>query len=229
MAQIIRCGNCGREIGEKKKCQYCGLEASGPTPDDLFDAAAEMRVHKVEAQGRGARAIMILAAVTVVLMAAGIAFYFLAAQMPPPSPDPTPAVADANTTAPAGATDATTGSTAVAPDAVNSDNLNRPLTAGGATAAGNSAPPEPVAEGELTEKQAVERVMALPEVKKWMALVEKNAPKNRTVFKSEGLQMGRYLIHAYEDVNDGNGQSHNATFGWYEVDKKTGEAVKSEE
>ena len=71
--------------------------------------------------------------------------------------------------------------------------------------------------------------MALPEVKKWMALVKKRAPKNGTVFKPEGVQMGRYLIHVYEDVDDGNGQGHSATFGWYEVDKKTGEAVKSEE
>ena len=232
MAQIIRCGNCGKEIGNQKKCPYCGQEQGAQSSDEIFEEQTEVRVHQVEAQGKGARAVMIAAALMVLMMGAGVALYLMASKIPPSPAPTTPTAVEGTSTAPANAASAAAGSTAVAPDAVNPDNLNRPLTAGGSTAApaaGNSAPAEPTAEGELTEKQAVERVMALPEVKKWMALVEKRAPKNHTMFKAEGVQMGRYLIHVYEDVDDGNGQGHSATFGWYEVDKKTGEAVKSEE
>ena len=226
---IIRCGNCGQEMGNKKRCPHCGAEPGGPTAEENFDEQMASRVQRQESQGRGARAIMVLAAAMGIMLAAGIGVYFTAAKAPPSLPSSsTPAVVDDNSAAAARAPGgALAGSTAIAPDAVRPDALNQPLIGGtAAAAAGNTAP---AAAGELTEDQAIDRVAAFPEVKAWLKEVSQKSPGNKPAFRSEGLQMGRYLIHVYEDVNDGNGQGHAATFGWYEVDKKTGEVVKSEE
>ena len=35
-----------------------------------------------------------------------------------------------------------------------------------------------------------------------------------------------WSVHIYEYVNDGNNSGHSATFGWYQVDKKTGKIKK---
>ena len=126
------------------------------------------------------------------------------------------------------------GSTDIEPDAVRFDPLLQRLnndTEPGATAEEGATAPEtpPAVDGELTEDQAIDRVAARPEVKAWMKQVHDREPNNKTMVRSVGLEMGRYTIHVYEDVNDGNGLGHSATFGWYEVDKKTGEVVKSEE
>jgi hypothetical protein len=234
MSEIVRCGNCGKDIGNRRRCPYCGVETHGPAPDEIFDAQAALRVRQAESQGRGARAVAVFAAALGVLLAAGIGIYLMAAKIPSsPSPPSTPAALDDNT-APAGAPGDSlgSGSTAIAPDAVRLDSLNQPLLGGaaaGATPASGSTATaaSPAADGDLTEDQAIDRVAALPEVKAWMKLVREKSPRNKAAFRSEGLQMGRWLIQAYEDVNDGNGMGHTATFGWYEVDKKTGETVKS--
>ena len=226
MNEIVRCGNCGKDIGNSQRCPYCGLEPGGPAQDEIFDAQEASRVQKAEAQGRGARAVMILAATLGVLMAAGVGVYLTASKIPPSFSSPSsPATVEDNPAAPAGTPGDSVGSgdTAIAPDAVRLDSLNQPLT-GGTAGGGETAP---AADGDLTEDQAIDRVAALPEIKAWMKFVHKMSPKNKAAFRSEGLQMGRYLIQPYEDVNDGNGMGHTATFGWYEVDKKTGEVVKS--
>lgn len=231
MAEIVRCGNCGKEIGNRKRCPHCGVEPNGPTQDEIFDQQAALRVQRAESQGRGARVIMALAGLMVLLMGAGVAFYFMASKMPSsPEPEPTPAVVDAESASPAPAS----GATDIEPDAVRFDPLLRQLnggTAPGATAEEGATTPTtpPPADGELTEDQAIDLVASRPEVKAWMKLVHDRSPNNKTMIRSEGLEMGRYTIHVYEDVNDGSGMGHSATFGWYEVDKKTGEVVKAEE
>jgi len=220
MGEIVRCGNCGKDIGKRQRCPYCGQEQVGHSQDEIFDAQAAMRVKQAETQGSGARAVMILAVIMGLLMFAGAGLYFMESQNPTsPQPTPAPVAVEGSSATPANATEAVAGSTAVAPDAVNPDAGNQPLVVNGSTTAAAAAP----ADGELTEDQAIARVEAMPEVKAWMNQVTKPA------FKSEGLQMGRYLIHVYEDVNDGGGQGHTTTFGFYEVDKKSGEVVKSEE
>lgn len=230
---IIRCGNCGKEIGNRVRCPHCGVEQGGSTSDEIFDAQAAMRIKRAESQGKGARLVMVLAALTGLLLAGSAGVYFLqinAPSSPEPVPAPAPAVTAGNTAAATSAGTTQAGATAITPDPVNPANLDQPLTGGTAQpAGGDTAAEQPASVDDIGESKAVRLVSARPEVKAWMELVKRKSPRNKVKFKAEGPSMGRYTVQAYEEVDDGNGQSHTATFGWYEVDKKTGEVVKTEE
>ena len=235
MGEVVRCGNCGKEIDNRKRCPYCGVEPGGPSLDEIFDQQAATRVQLAESQGQGAKIIMVLSGLVALVIGVAVALYFLGVNLPLPQPDADTPVADGPETARA-TTSAypQAGSTDIEPDAVRFDPLLQRLnndTEPGATAEEGATAPEtpPAVDGELTEDQAIDRVAARPEVKAWMKQVHDREPNNKTMVRSVGLEMGRYTIHVYEDVNDGNGLGHSATFGWYEVDKKTGEVVKSEE
>lgn len=77
----------------------------------------------------------------------------------------------------------------------------------------------PPVTGPLSEKQAIDRVRLIPEVKDWLRLLkEKGAKAFIEVNHSED---GKYVIRCYEIVND-EGMGHTATQGWYSVDKQTG-------
>lgn len=76
--------------------------------------------------------------------------------------------------------------------------------------------------GPVTSKDdAVARVSALPDVARWIKLVQTDSPANRIVVEVDSEGVTTYTVHAYEFVQDDMG-GHSATFGWYEVVKATG-------
>lgn len=81
----------------------------------------------------------------------------------------------------------------------------------------------PVPAGPVTSRgDAVTLVTALSDVTAWIKLVHTDSPANRTVIEVDSEDATMYTVHAYEVVDDGDGNSHTATFGWYEVAKATG-------
>lgn len=77
--------------------------------------------------------------------------------------------------------------------------------------------------------RAIELVSSQDDVIKFNELLAKKGKKVKFTVETvleDGISY--YLIQVYEDVDDGNGQSHTATFGWYKVDKKTGKVDKEE-
>lgn len=75
----------------------------------------------------------------------------------------------------------------------------------------------------LDQASAIVKVRALPEVVEYEAML-KNAGKKAT-FEVEDSEE-EWLVHIFEIVSDGGATSHTATFGWYRVNKKTGEIIK---
>jgi hypothetical protein len=61
-----------------------------------------------------------------------------------------------------------------------------------------------------------------PVVAARVTAVKSQSPQNRAVIEVDSEDAAAYTVHAYEIVDEGRGQSHTATFGWYEVSKKTG-------
>lgn len=70
----------------------------------------------------------------------------------------------------------------------------------------------------ISEKEAIEKVRQLPEVKNYFAKV----PGAHVEVGSFDEESGTYLIQVFE-VKD----NHTATFGWWEVEKISGKLKKS--
>lgn len=79
-------------------------------------------------------------------------------------------------------------------------------------------------EGPVSEATAVARVRTLPEVAAWLATLGANSGRAR--FAIEGSEPAAYTIRVYEAVPDGGGGGHSATFGWWDVDRQTGEVTR---
>lgn len=82
-----------------------------------------------------------------------------------------------------------------------------------------------LAKGSITEKQALDLVSKMPEVKQFFALVTKSKIAKPTidVDRKEGEN---FVVHVYEIVNDGPETAHTATKNWYYVNCKTGKITK---
>ena len=81
--------------------------------------------------------------------------------------------------------------------------------------------------GVFSANEAVARVSENPEVGVWVAVVKGQSPQNQAVIEVDSDDGAVYTVHAYEIVDDGGGQSHTATFGWYEVSKKKGTVTRT--
>jgi hypothetical protein len=83
------------------------------------------------------------------------------------------------------------------------------------------------AAGKITEAQACETIARRPEVKSWkrqvVAAKSKGVSPHIELNRTEG---GEHVVHVYEDVPDGDGSSHTATFNWYYVNQKNGKVRK---
>lgn len=77
----------------------------------------------------------------------------------------------------------------------------------------------------LTPEQAVAAVREHPEVREWLRLFKGPiAQRPRVEVNSQDETV--YTVQVYEDVPGPPGEGHNATLGWFEVDKKTGKVTK---
>ncbi|MDO8561451.1 MAG: hypothetical protein Q7S05_01350 [bacterium] len=74
-----------------------------------------------------------------------------------------------------------------------------------------------------TEDRAVAEVSALPEVRDFENMLAKTGKV--AVIEIEG-ENSDWAVHVFEIVRNDDGTSHTATFGWYRVDKTTGEMEK---
>lgn len=72
----------------------------------------------------------------------------------------------------------------------------------------------------VSEERARELVAALPEVAAYVTRL-RTAGKS-AIFEVSLEDDQTYRVHVYENVDDGNGMGHTATFGWYLVDRTTG-------
>ncbi len=92
------------------------------------------------------------------------------------------------------------------------------------------ASPQAQTTAQISEQDAIDLVKNLPEVKSWLALFNQpdgtSSIGGKPVIEVDHQDSAIYVVHAYEWVNQG-ADSHTATEGWYDVDKKTGE-IKSE-
>ncbi len=66
-------------------------------------------------------------------------------------------------------------------------------------------------------------LQALPEVVKYEADLKKAGKKSSFEAQDDGEE---WLIQVFEIVKNDNEPSHTATFGWYRVNKKTGETIR---
>jgi hypothetical protein len=77
----------------------------------------------------------------------------------------------------------------------------------------------------LSEQEALDRLLAQPEIANWMEQVQREAPLNQTLLEIVETTPEQYLIRAYESVNNPGEPGHTATFGWYNVNRQTGEVT----
>lgn len=75
----------------------------------------------------------------------------------------------------------------------------------------------------ITKDQATDIVAKLEDVDKFCKLLE--ASNKRAVFDTTEEDANTWMVHVYEIVDDGEGMSHTATFGWFKVDRKTGKVT----
>jgi hypothetical protein len=75
----------------------------------------------------------------------------------------------------------------------------------------------------IDKDQAILKVKAQSEVVKYAADLEK-AGKNAS-FEAQDDNT-EWTIQVFEIVKNDDGPSHTATFGWYRVNKKTGEIIR---
>ncbi|MEK5358036.1 hypothetical protein [Paenibacillus sp. FSL L8-0709] len=70
-------------------------------------------------------------------------------------------------------------------------------------------------------------ITALQAIEKVKSVYGNKIPKNYHVSMEEIDEDGNYLVHVYEIVIDNKvtGDGHTATFGWYIVDKFTGDII----
>lgn len=73
---------------------------------------------------------------------------------------------------------------------------------------------------EIDEDKAAEIVSQLPEVDKYCKALD--SAGKRAKFDTTEEDPQTWMVHVYEIVDDGDGLSHTATFGWFKVDKRTG-------
>lgn len=71
----------------------------------------------------------------------------------------------------------------------------------------------------INHEQALSSVKNITEVKEYVKLLEDNGKKAH--FEIENTEDDNWTVHVFEIVDDGE-TSHTATFGWYQVSKKTG-------
>jgi len=85
--------------------------------------------------------------------------------------------------------------------------------------------PKKISRIKITEKRALDLVMAMPEVKEFFKEVTKSKLAKPTIDldRKEG---NAYVIHVYEVVNDGPDSSHTATKNWYYVNMNTGKITR---
>ncbi len=76
----------------------------------------------------------------------------------------------------------------------------------------------PIQISQISEKEAIEKVRQLPEVKNYLAKV----PNAHVQVSSFDEESGTYSIQVFE-VKD----NHTATFGWWDVEKISGNVKKS--
>lgn len=77
----------------------------------------------------------------------------------------------------------------------------------------------PPVRNPLSEKQAIDRVRLIPEVKEWLGLLQSKGAK--AFIEVNHMDKGKYIIRCYEVITNEN-IGHTATQGWYSVDKTTG-------
>lgn len=81
--------------------------------------------------------------------------------------------------------------------------------------------------GQVSGKQAVAMIEALPDVKKWAAAIKKlNTPKNTAHVELDRTEGGEHIVHVFEMVMDTPDEGHTATFNWYHVNIKSGKISK---
>lgn len=72
--------------------------------------------------------------------------------------------------------------------------------------------------GDIMEQEALEKIKALPEVQAFISELEEAGKTASFRVEDRG---GAWSVQVYEIVVRG-GESHTATFNWYDVDKNTG-------
>ncbi len=75
----------------------------------------------------------------------------------------------------------------------------------------------------LNEAQVLLKVRALPEVAEYEAILGSAGKEASFEAQDEG---DGWLVQVFEIVKNDDGSAHTATFGWYRINKKTGEIVK---
>ncbi|HEY9759083.1 MAG TPA: hypothetical protein V6C97_28210 [Oculatellaceae cyanobacterium] len=93
---------------------------------------------------------------------------------------------------------------------------------------GSSSPQSATKRGKVSELQAVQIISRRPEVRSWKREIAA-AAKSRGVsahIELDRTEAGEHVVHVYEDVPDGDGSSHTATFNWYYVNQKNGKVRK---
>jgi|SRR5450759_3663414 len=80
--------------------------------------------------------------------------------------------------------------------------------------------------GVLSANEAMTRVSEDVKVGAWVTFVKGQNAQDRAVVEVDSEDAAVYTVHVYEVVEDGGGMSHTATFGWYEVSKKTGAVTR---
>ena len=87
--------------------------------------------------------------------------------------------------------------------------------------------PAAKAAGKVSEAQACAMIARRPEVRAWKRQIA--AAKSRGVsphIELDRTEGGEHVVHVYEDVPDGDGSSHTATFNWYYVNQRNGKMRK---
>lgn len=74
----------------------------------------------------------------------------------------------------------------------------------------------------ITEKEALEKVKALPEVQEFIALLSEDGKTASFLVEDRGDNWSAQVL----EIVVRNGESHTATFNWYLVDKATGDISK---
>ncbi|MBI5621555.1 hypothetical protein HY933_01665 [Candidatus Falkowbacteria bacterium] len=76
---------------------------------------------------------------------------------------------------------------------------------------------------DITANDARATVQALPEVRQYAEMLTQAGTEAQIVVEDSGEE---WNVHVFEIVNNGD-STHTATFGWYRVNKKTGEITRA--
>jgi hypothetical protein len=84
--------------------------------------------------------------------------------------------------------------------------------------------------GRLTEAQALTLVANRSEVRAWKQQITTDRTARQrgctTHIQLDRKEQGSYVVQVFEEVPDGDGSSHTATFNWYHVNEKTGKVTR---